>query len=66
MAIQMMTAAMSELGKGIVEAANFATAVTQFSHEVVRRQAFTYFSMVAHYPGSLDDIDDYFIEMELI
>ena len=37
MAIQMMTATMSELGKGIVEAAKFATAVTQFSHEVVRR-----------------------------
>ena len=44
MPIQMMTAAMSELGKGIVEAAKFAAPVTGFSHEVVHRWAFTYFS----------------------
>ena len=65
MAIQMMTAAMTELGKGIVGASKFSAAVTGFSHEVVRRWTFAYFSTLSQYPGSLDDIDDQFVETEL-
>ena len=65
MAIQMMTAAMTELNKGIVEASKFAAAVTGFSHKVVRRWAFAYFSTLSQYPGSLEDFDDQYIETEL-
>ena len=65
LAIQMMTAAMTELDKGIVEASKFAAAVTGFSHQVVRRWAFAYFSNLSQYPGSLDNIDDHYIETEL-
>ena len=61
----MMTAAMTELGKGIVEASKFFAAVTGFSHEVVWRWAFAYFSTLSQYPGSLDDIDNQFVETEL-
>lgn len=43
MTIQMTTAAMTELDKGVVEAAGFAVAVTRFSHEVVQRWTFAYF-----------------------
>ena len=53
MAIQMMTAAMMEFDKGIVDAAKFAAAVTGFSHEVIRRWAFACFSTLSQYPGSL-------------
>ena len=56
---------MTELGKGIVEASKFAAAVTGFSHEVVRRWAFAYFGNLSEYPGSLDNIDDHYIETEL-
>ena len=65
LAIQMMTAAMTELDKGIVEASKFAAAVTGLSHEVVGRWAFVYFSNSSQYPGSLDNIDDHYIETEL-
>ena len=61
----MMTAAMTELNKGIVEVSKFTVAVTGFSHEVVRRWAFAYFSNLSQYPGSLDNIDDHYIETEL-
>ena len=37
MAIQMMTAAMMELGRGIIEVSKFAAAVTGFYHIVVQR-----------------------------
>ena len=65
LAIQVMTAAMTELDKGIIEASKFAAAVTGFSHKVVRRWAFAYFSNLSQYPGSLDNIDDHYIETEL-
>jgi hypothetical protein len=65
MAIQMMTAAMTELGKGIVKASKFAAAVIGFSHEVVRRWAFAYFGNLSEYSGSLDNIDYHYIETEL-
>ena len=35
LAIQIMTSAMTELGKGIVDAAKFTTTTTGFSQEVV-------------------------------
>ena len=60
-----MTSAMTELGKGIIEAANFAATVTGFSSEVVRRWAFVYFSNLVQYPGSTDDIDYDYLETEL-
>ena len=61
-AIQIMTSAMTEPGKGIVDAAQFATATTGFSQEVVHRWAFSYFT---EYPGSLDDLDLDFIATQL-
>ena len=48
-----MTSAMTELGKGIVNAAKFAAATTGFSQEVVRRWAYTYFTALDQYPGSM-------------
>ena len=60
-AIQIMTSAMTELGKGFVDAAQFATATTGFFQEVVRRWAFSYFTDLNQYPGSLDDVDLDFI-----
>ena len=48
---------MTELGKGIVDAAQFAAATTGFSQEVVRRWVFSYFTNLNQYPGSLDDLD---------
>ena len=65
MATQLMAAAVTKLGKEILEAAKFASAVTGFSHEVIRRWAFSYLTTLSQYPGSLDDIDDQFIEAEL-
>ena len=64
-AIQIMTSAMTELGKGIVDAAKFAAATTGFSQEVVRRWAFSYFTALNQYPGSIDDLDLDFIETQL-
>ena len=64
-AIQLMTSAMTELGKGIIEAAKFAATVTGFSSEVVRRWAFVYFSNLVQHPGSTDDIDLEYLEAEL-
>ena len=58
LAIQIMTSAMTELGKGIVDAAKFAAATTGFSQEVVRRWAFSYFTALNQYPGSVDDLDN--------
>ena len=54
--IQIMTSAITELGKGIVDVAQFAAAATGFSQEVVRRWAFSYFTALNQYPGSLDDL----------
>ena len=51
LAIQIMTSAMTELGKGIVHAAKFAAATTGFSQEVNRRWAFSYFTALNQYPG---------------
>ena len=65
MAIQIMAEAMTQLNKGILEAANFAAAATGFSQEVVRRWAFAYFCTLSQYPGSLEDIDSEYVEMEL-
>ena len=65
LSIQLMTTAMTELEKGIVEASKFAATVTGFSSEVVRRWTFAYFSNLAQYPGSIDDIDHEYMEMEL-
>ena len=59
-AIQTMTTAMTELGMGVVQAANFAGTLTGFSGQVV-----WLFVTLAQYPGSLDDVDDSFIELEL-
>ena len=64
-AIQTMTTAMTELGVGVVQAANFAGTLTGFSGQVVRRWASALFATLAQYPGSLDDVDDSFIELEL-
>ena len=52
-----------EFDKGIVEASNFAAAVTGFSHKVVWKWALAYFSTLAQYPCSLD-VDDQHIETE--
>ena len=57
-AIQVMT----QLNKGILEAANFATSASQ---EVVRRWAFTYFCTLSQYPGSPDIIDKEYVKLEL-
>ena len=65
-AIQIMTSAMTELGKGIVDAAQFAAAATGFSQEVVRRWAFSYFTTLNEYPCSLDDLDLEFIATAII
>ena len=65
LAIQIMTSAMTVLGKGIVEAAKFAAATTGFSQEVIRRWTFSYFSALAEYPGSLSDLILDFIQTEL-
>ena len=51
LAIQIMSSAMTELGKGIVDAAKFAAATTGFSQEVVRRWACAYFTALDQYPG---------------
>ena len=56
---------MTELGKGILDAAKFAAATTGFSQEVVRRWAYAYSTALDRYPGSLNDIDFDFIETEL-
>jgi hypothetical protein len=64
-AIQTMTTAMTELGLGVVQAADFAGTLTGFSGQVVRRWASAFFVTLAQYPGSLDDVDDSFIEVEL-
>ena len=64
-AIQIMTSAMTELGKGIIDAAKFAAATTGFSQEVVHRWAFSYFTALNQYPGSIDDLDLDFIETQL-
>ena len=50
----------SNVGKGIVDAA-----ATGFSQEVVRRWAFSYFTALNQYPGSLDDLDLEFIATQL-
>ena len=63
-AIQIMTSAMTELGQGIVDATKFAAATTGFSQEV-RRWAFSYFTVLNQYPGSLHDLDLEFIETQL-
>ena len=65
LAIQIMMSAMTELGKGIVDAAKFAAATTGFSQEVVRRWAFSYFTALNQYPGLVDDLDIHFIETQL-
>ena len=64
-AIQTMTTAMTELRMGVVQAANFAGTLTGFSGQVVRRWASALFVTLAQYPGSLDDVDNSFIELEL-
>ena len=65
-AIQTMTTtAMTELGIGVVQAANFAGILTGFSGQVIRRWASALFVTLAQYPASLDDVDDNFIELEL-
>ena len=64
-ALQLMTAAMTELSKGIVEGAKFAANVTGFSSEVVRRWTFVFFSNLVQYPGSLEDIDNEYMETDL-
>ena len=55
---------MTELGMGVVQAANFAGTLTGFSGQVVWRWASALFVTLAQYPGSLDDVDDSFIELE--
>ena len=65
MAIQLMTATMTELGIGIVESSKFAATVTEFYHKVVQSWAFAYFSTLFQYPGSFDDFDDHYTETEL-
>ena len=65
LAIQIMSSAMTELGKGIVDAAKFAAATTGFSQEVVRRWAYAHFTALDQYPGSLNDLDLDFIQTEL-
>ena len=64
LAIQIMTSAMTELGKGIIDAAKFATATTSYS-QVVCRWAFSYFTALNQYPGSVDDLNIHFIETQL-
>ena len=60
LAIQIMTSAMTELVRGIVDAAKFAAATTGFSQEVCR-WAFSYFTALNQYPGSVNDLDIHFI-----
>ena len=60
-----MTTAVTELGMGVVQVANFAGIVTGFSGQVVQRWAFALFATLAQYPASLDDVDDSIIELEL-
>ena len=60
-----MTTAMTELEMGVVKAGNFAGTLTGFSGQIVRRWASAFFVTLTEYPGSLDDVDDSFIEMEL-
>ena len=50
---------------GVVQAASFAGTLTGFSGQVVRQWASTLFVTHAQYPGSLDEIDDSFKELEL-
>ena len=64
-AIQIMTSAMTTLNKGIVDAAKFAATTTGFSHEVIRRWAFGYFTVISEYPGSVDNLDLQFTQTEL-
>lgn len=64
-AIQIMAEAMTQLNKGILEAANFAASANGFSQEIVHRWAFAYFCTLSQYPGSLEDIDNEYVEMEL-
>ena len=64
-AIQIMTSAMTTLNKGIVDAAKFAATTTGFSHEVIRRWAFGYFTAISEYPGSVDNLDLQFTQTEL-
>ena len=60
-----MTTAMTELGMRVVKAANFAGTVTGFSGQIVQYWASAFFVTLAEYPGSLDNVDDNFIEIEL-
>ena len=57
---------MTELGRGIVDAARFAAATTGFSQEIVRRWAYAYFTALEQYPGSLNDIYLNFLQTELL
>ena len=58
-AIQIMSEAMT------VEAAKLAASATGFSQEAVRRRAFDFFCTLSQYPGSLEDIDNEYLGMEL-
>ena len=50
LAIQIVTSAMTELGKGIVDAVKFAAATTGFAQEAVRsRWAYAYFAALDLY-----------------
>ena len=62
-AIHVMTSAMSNLECGIVEAAKFASHVSGYSTECVRRWAFSFFTITVH--SCLDGIDDEFVQTEL-
>ena len=64
-AIQTMTTAMTELGMGDVKAANFTGILTGFSGQLVRRWASALFITLAQYPGSLEDVDNSFIQVKL-
>ena len=60
-----MVTAMSEWGKGIMESASMASDITGYSAWVIRKWAFEYFSAISIFSGSLDNIDNEFIDIQL-
>ena len=64
-ALKVMVTAMSEWGKGIMESASMASDITGYSAWVIRKWAFEYFSAISIFSGSLDNIDNEFIDIQL-
>ena len=68
-ALKVMVTAMSEWGKGggkgIMESASMASDITGYTALVIRKWAFEYFSAISIFSGSLDNIDNEFIDIQL-